>query len=128
MNRISTETSTIFLAKVDNRAVGFTQLYSSFCSVDASPIIILYDLFVDSASRQSGVGKALMDRAKDYAKQIGASRLDLETENTNVNAQRLYESLGYEKKLIFISTLLRFRPTRKLCPNYEKNKRLRDVS
>ena len=101
MNRISTETSTIFLAKVDNRAVGFTQLYSSFCSVDASPIIILYDLFVDSASRQSGVGKALMDRAKDYAAQIGASRLDLETENTNINAQRLYESLGYERETYF---------------------------
>ena len=101
INRISTETSTIFLAKVDNRAVGFTQLYSSFCSVDASPIIILYDLFVDSASRQSGVGKALMDRAKDYATQIGASRLDLETENTNVNAQRLYESLGYERETYF---------------------------
>ena len=101
LNRVSTETSTIFLAKVNDKAVGFTQLYSSFCSVDASPIIILYDLFVDSEVRQSGVGKALMDRAKEHAKEIGASRLDLETENTNIKAQRLYESLGYERETYF---------------------------
>ena len=89
MNRISTETSTIFLAKVDNRAIGFTQLYSSYCSVDASPIIILYDLFVDSASRQSGVGKALLDRAKDYAKQIGADKSHL-----RINAKTTAGSLA----------------------------------
>ena len=99
--RISTETSVIFLAKLNNQAVGFTQLYFSYCSVDASPICVLYDLFVDSDARQFGVGRSLMNTALEYAKGTGASRIDLETEITNTNAQQLYESLGYERDTEF---------------------------
>ena len=93
--RISTDSSVIFLAWYDNEAVGFTQLYATYCSVDATPIWVLYDLFVDGTARRLGAGKALMNRALEHAKQTGASRIDLETETDNVSAQHLYESLGY---------------------------------
>jgi ribosomal protein S18 acetylase RimI-like enzyme len=81
--------------------VGFTQLYATYCSVDATPIWVLYDLFVDDSARRLGAGKALMDRALEHAKQSGASRIDLETEINNVGAQRLYESLGYVRETDF---------------------------
>lgn len=93
--RISTDTSVIFLARVDERPVGFTQLYSTYCSVDAAPICVLYDLYVQQDARRLGAGKALMNSALAHAKASGASRIDLETEINNVNAQQLYESLGY---------------------------------
>ncbi|MDC0172282.1 GNAT family N-acetyltransferase [Gammaproteobacteria bacterium] len=99
--RISTESSVIFLAWSDNKPVGFTQLYATYCSVDATPIWVLYDLFVDDSARRLGAGKALMDRALEHAKQSGASRIDLETEINNVGAQRLYESLGYVRETDF---------------------------
>lgn len=99
--RISTESSVIFLAWSDNKPVGFTQLYATYCSVDATPIWVLYDLFVDDSARRLGAGKALMGRALEHAKQSGASRIDLETEINNVGAQRLYESLGYVRETDF---------------------------
>jgi len=98
-DRITNNESDIFIAVEEKTAVGFVQLYPSFCSVDAVKIYILYDLFVDSGSRKSGVGEALMNRATKFAKTNGAARLDLSTAKTNHPGQRLYERLGYKKTL-----------------------------
>ena len=96
-DRLRNEESIIFLAKQNGQAVGFTQLYPSFCSVAASKIMILYDLFVASGARRHGVGEALMNKATEYAKHCSAARLDLLTEKTNLPGQSLYEKLGYVK-------------------------------
>jgi TetR/AcrR family transcriptional repressor of bet genes len=93
----------VILLAMDNAetALGFTQLYPSWCSVTASPIWILYDLFVDPCVRQRGVGQALLQEAGKMARKSGASRIDLETATDNYNAQALYESLGYERETEF---------------------------
>ena len=75
--------------------VGFVQLYPSFCSVDASKILILYDLYVAADHRRKGIGEALMNRATRYAQETGATRLDLLTAVDNIPGQALYEKLGY---------------------------------
>jgi len=99
-DRINNEESIIFIAVGNDQEVqGFVQLYPSFCSVEARKIMILYDLFVDSAFRKSGIGEALMNAATDYARDAGASRLDLLTAITNGPGQALYEKLGYKKVL-----------------------------
>ena len=82
-------------------AIGFSQLYPTFCSVAASKIFILYDLYVISSHRKLGAGSRLMNAAKAYAIAQGASRLDLETEMNNRTAQYLYEKLGYERDTEF---------------------------
>lgn len=103
-NRLEKNQSTIFAARSDKgRLVGFTQLYPSFCSVELSPILHLYDLFVDPGARRSGVARALMDAAKQHAQDFGASRLQLETAVTNKQAQSLYEDLGWEKDTEFFT-------------------------
>ncbi len=95
--RITNNSSVIFLAiDNDNNALGFTQLYPSYCSVEAKPILILYDLFVDDRARNQGVAKALMNRALELAKMTQACRIDLETAKDNHQAQALYQSLGYQ--------------------------------
>ena len=76
---------------------GFTQLYKSFCSVEAIKIYILYDLYVDADVRNGGIGAQLMNRATEYAREKGAKRLDLETAKDNYPGQHLYEKLGYVK-------------------------------
>lgn len=95
--RMGKQESTIFLALMDDQAIGFVQLYASFCSVEASPIWILYDLYVAASARQTGIGRALMDRARQLASETGASRIDLSTARDNLVAQKLYESLGYQR-------------------------------
>ncbi len=95
--RIEREESDIFVAVEGDTAGGFVQLYPSFCSVDAVKIYILYDLYVDAGSRKLGIGEKLMNAATEWARNNGAARLDLLTENNNLAGQHLYEKLGYEK-------------------------------
>ncbi|MBQ5962688.1 GNAT family N-acetyltransferase [Massilia sp. ZL223] len=81
--------------------VGFSQLYPSFCSVEAAPIYVLYDLFVAPDARQGGVGRALLLAAEALARMEGKARMDLTTAKTNLVAQSLYESLGWTRDEVF---------------------------
>jgi ribosomal protein S18 acetylase RimI-like enzyme len=101
-DNIKKERSVIFIARDSKgKALGFTQLYPGLCSVAGKPFLTLYDLYVDSDTRTRGVGRALMNEAKKYAKKSGASRIDLETAVDNYRAQALYEDLGYERDNAF---------------------------
>ena len=44
-----------------------------------------------------------MEAARQYAQAHGAERLQLETAITNVNAQALYEDLGWQKDKEFFT-------------------------
>ena len=100
--RLANSDSVIFLARDDaNDAVGFTQLYPTFCSVAAAPFFVLYDLYVDERCRREGVGRALMNHARDHAVRSGACRLELQTATDNHRAQSLYEDLGYVRDTEF---------------------------
>lgn len=102
--RLTNDESIIFIAQGDEgEAIGFTQLYSSFCSVARQPTLYLYDLYVSPNARRQGVGRALMKGATEYAKEHNAVRLSLQTAHDNASAQALYESLGYEKDTHFFA-------------------------
>lgn len=92
--RITNNESTIFLAYIENKAVGFTQLYPIFSSVSTQRMLLLNDLYVDDTYRGKGVGKALIDAAKDLCKQHNYKGLSLETAKGNP-AQHLYEREGF---------------------------------
>ena len=95
---IRKERSVIFLAlDAGGEALGFVQLYPGWCSVEASPVWTLYDLFVDPAVRQRGVADALMDCAEAMARKSRACRVDLDTGVGNYRAQSLYEKRGWER-------------------------------
>ncbi len=94
--RVRNGESRVFIALDGDQGLGFVQLYPSFCSVELMKIQILYDLYVDADVRQGGVGEALMNRASEFARDSGASRVDLLTAHSNHIGQHLYEKLGYE--------------------------------
>jgi ribosomal protein S18 acetylase RimI-like enzyme len=99
--RLERGESVILLATRDSMAVGFCQLYPTWCSVAAAPIFVLYDLYVDAAARRHGVGRALMLAAHDAAREARVVRVDLQTAHTNMPARALYESLGWERDVTF---------------------------
>jgi ribosomal protein S18 acetylase RimI-like enzyme len=100
--RLENSDSIIFLVRAnDDELLGFTQLYPSYCSVAMRPILYLYDLFVIPAARRTGIGRALIEHARDAAKDCGAARLTLETQTTNSAGQSLYEALGFERDVDF---------------------------
>ena len=99
--------SVVLVAQASSGALaGFCQLYPSFCSVAAGPIYVLYDLFVALEARRGGVAKALLAAARERARADGKVRMDLTTAKTNLNAQALYESMGWRRDEVFITYTL----------------------
>ena len=94
--RIERDESVVFIATLEGRGVGFTQLYPSFTSIGLNRAWILNDLYVDASARRLGVGRMLLNAAKEFAVEKGAAWLELATTKDNHAAQALYRSLGYE--------------------------------
>ncbi|HJS32386.1 MAG TPA: GNAT family N-acetyltransferase [Alphaproteobacteria bacterium] len=102
--RLQAEDSAIFLARRRDSGdgLGFVQLYPSFSSVSMRKIWILNDLYVAPEARRHGVGRLLMDRARGFARETGALRLELTTARSNAVAQALYRERGYAEDEVFL--------------------------
>lgn len=92
--RMAAGESVVFIARIDGRAVGFTQLYPLFSSTRLARLWLLNDLYVDESARGQGAGAALLERARAHADATGGCELMLETAVDNP-ARRLYERCGY---------------------------------
>ena len=95
--RLRRDESVIFLAVEDSEALGFTQLYPSFSSVSLKRLWVLNDLFVGPTVRRGGVGRRLLDRAREWAIETRAKGLVLATAVDNSKARALYESCGWKR-------------------------------
>ncbi|QOR37762.1 GNAT family N-acetyltransferase [Billgrantia diversa] len=80
---------------------GFVQLYPLLSTVRLAPLWLLNDLFVSPEARRGGVGRALMQAARELAESHGVGHLKLATEIDNRTAQALYESLGWQRDTTF---------------------------
>lgn len=94
-DRLQASESVIYGAFEADDLVAFTQLYPSFSSVSMGGVWILNDLYVSDGQRGGGIGRGLMEAAREHARSTGTIRLELATAHTNERAQRLYEGLGY---------------------------------
>jgi ribosomal protein S18 acetylase RimI-like enzyme len=54
-------------------------------------------LYVNSKYRKLGMGEALINKAKELARETNSRGLILETANDNIAAQNLYIKTGWEK-------------------------------
>lgn len=108
--RMASNESVIFLVEDEKaQALGFVQLYPTFSSIDAHRTWLLSDLFTAPAARGRGVGRLLMNTARDFALATGAKGLVLETATDNFTAQGLYESLGYVRDSGYYTYILDLR-------------------
>jgi ribosomal protein S18 acetylase RimI-like enzyme len=97
-SRLENSESVIFVAMDGDEPAGFTQLYPLISSVKATKNWLLNDLYVDTSHRKQGIGEALLQAAYDFAKQQGATFVELETNVDNITAQKLYETVGFERQ------------------------------
>lgn len=95
--RLDNNESAIFVALEGNKSIGFTQLYPKYSSIRTKKSWILNDLYVAKTHRKKGVGENLIRVAMDYARQDGASTVELSTAIDNYTAQSLYERIGFKK-------------------------------
>lgn len=97
--------SYVFVARElsPNRApIAFMQLYPLFSSTQMRRAWVLNDLYVTPVWRRRGVARALLLKARDFARASDAAELFLETAKDNQAAQALYEELGWEQEAVFV--------------------------
>ena len=84
----------ILVADEDHGVVGFATVYLDIVSVRFGQRAWVEDLAVAPHRRSSGIGKALLDAGKAWARDHGAVWLGLESGSARLDANRFYEREG----------------------------------
>ncbi|NDY96362.1 GNAT family N-acetyltransferase [Wenzhouxiangella limi] len=84
------------LAEIDGAAVGFALFFRNFSTFLGRPGLYLEDLYVREACRGRGIGRALLKRLADLARERGYGRMEWSVLNWNQPAIEFYQSLGAE--------------------------------
>ena len=88
----------VLVADDDRELVGICTVYQDLHSVRYGYRAWVEDLAVCPARRSEGIGKALMDAAKDWARERGATHLELDSALARTDAHRFYDREGSEYK------------------------------
>jgi GNAT superfamily N-acetyltransferase len=83
--------SAVIIAEYRGDLLGLCTAYLDMNSVRFGPRCWVEDLAVSPEHRSQGVGKALLDRAKEWARERGATHLELDSADTRADAHRFYE-------------------------------------
>jgi ribosomal protein S18 acetylase RimI-like enzyme len=82
------------LAKLSGVAVGFLTAYRLQRFDTRKAEVLLYEIGVDDQYQRKGVGKALINRLKEWARQVEADEVWVLTNRSNHAAVGLYVSAG----------------------------------
>jgi ribosomal protein S18 acetylase RimI-like enzyme len=82
----------------DSPPAGVLQLRYRFSVWKAAPDAWIEDLYVREDARRAGVGDALMTLAAERARERGARRIELDTNEENAAALGLYERHGFSPR------------------------------
>ena len=88
------ERSRVFVAESDGRLAGLCTAYIDLLSVRYGLRCWVEDLAVDPERRSLGIGAALLAAARDWAREQGASHLELDSGEARAEAHRFYEREG----------------------------------
>jgi GNAT superfamily N-acetyltransferase len=88
---VKSDRATMLVADVDGEVVGICSVYLDIASVRFGRRAWVEDLAVHPDHRSAGHGKWLLDAAKDWARERGASHLELDSGEARADAHRFYE-------------------------------------
>jgi GNAT superfamily N-acetyltransferase len=88
---IASGASEVLVADVDGAVVGICTVYLDLDSVRFGQRAWVEDLAGDPEHRSAGVGKQLLDAAKDWGRSRGATHLELDSGEAREAAHRFYE-------------------------------------
>jgi GNAT superfamily N-acetyltransferase len=87
----ASEDAAVLVAREGDRVVGVCTVYLDIDSVRFGRRAWVEDLMVDPARRSRGIGKRLLDAAKAWARDRGATHLELDSAEGRADAHRFYQ-------------------------------------
>ncbi|HJX72368.1 MAG TPA: GNAT family N-acetyltransferase [Bacteroidales bacterium] len=87
----------VLFAELEERLIGLAICFVNFATFTVKPFINIHDIVVLDKYRNKGVGRNLMEGIHQAAASMGCSKITLEVREDNLNAQYLYQSLGYRE-------------------------------
>jgi GNAT superfamily N-acetyltransferase len=88
---LASDTAVVLIAVLDGAIVGLCTAYDDIESVRFGRRVWVEDLAVHPDQRSLGIGKQLLDEAKRWARDRGATHLELDSAETRADAHRFYD-------------------------------------
>jgi len=102
VSQIDREEAILLVAEEDREVVGY--VYAALEGPDwmalRGPAGVIYDIIVDPARRQEGIGGLLLQAILKALADRGAPRVVLHTATPNLVAQRLFAAVGFRSTMI----------------------------
>jgi GNAT superfamily N-acetyltransferase len=83
-----------FVAEKDGELHGFATVYLTYDTVAARRVAVMNDLFVAPDDRNAGLGRALIRRCHEFARDNDCAVLSWITAQDNARAQALYDKVA----------------------------------
>lgn len=93
---LSSPCSHLYVLLFEERIIGMATLCTYLCPTGRKAWI--EDVVVDSAFRGKGLGKLLVNNIMDVVNQQGSTTLMLTSRPSRIEANHLYQNLGFEKR------------------------------
>lgn len=97
---ISNAEAVVFLAKWEEKAVGFAQCqlrHDYVEGTDSSPVGYLEGIFVQEEYRGRGIAKQLLKACEEWASEQGSTEFASDCELTNSESLKFHISMGFEE-------------------------------
>lgn len=99
-NLISNAEAVVFLAKLEEKAVGFAQCqlrHDYVEGTDSSPVGYLEGIFVQEEYRARGIAKQLLKACEKWSSEQGCTEFASDCELTNNESLKFHMSMGFEE-------------------------------
>jgi GNAT superfamily N-acetyltransferase len=106
LERFGSPHSRVIVAELDGEVLGFIAIHALPRFEHDDRIVRVLALVVDAGVRERGVGHLLMAEAENVGRELGAAFTEVTAGHHRPDAQRLFESLGYDAT---VTTYLRKR-------------------
>jgi GNAT superfamily N-acetyltransferase len=97
---IADRSAAVLVAEHRGELLGLCTAYLDLNSVRFGPRCWVEDLAVSPKHRSRGVGKELLDRARQWARERGATHLELDSAESREDAHRFYEREGPSRRSV----------------------------
>ena len=93
---ISNSDHCAFVAMINNQVVGWIGVSHSI-QIEVEEYTEIHGLVIDKNYRKAGIGKKLIEKAKEWAKEKGDSKLNLHCNIIRTETHKFYEHLGFKE-------------------------------